>query len=195
MDKKLLEEIKGFGADPYFVRFIIALSGVTHRDEVDFMVENVPEAQQKKMKRALQKHYPKKWEQLWKEKKEQKHLKLESRLFSKTPLPPKSKGRPRKDHVWIAIQFLRDYFIKLTSKPNMKLIAKIVGMAYSNILTGWKEREGTIPRSILPGSPVEMTVEFLLQWYDSQKDSIREALDTNTPLRDIIEKKGNRKVN
>lgn len=209
IDRDIETKLDKIGADPYFVRYILSMYNVSPAESPKennfFSIEKWGSSAQRKIKRNIQKNYGTNWNVIWKLKhysmKDLFNREMRENLFYMCPEPSKKPGRPREDNVWAAVYHLRNYFMKITSRYNasgvlikkgnfcMSLISEIFGKDCVYLNEEWSEKKKNLKLSIFPASPVESTTDELLKMYESQKEIIREALDTNTPLYEIRRRK------
>lgn len=222
MDRETIKEIINIGGNPYFVRFLLAYHGLIHSEVAPFTITKWPEAQRKRTNRAIKKHFGNSAKSMQayttrRIKKDYLNSKILKTPFYCTPLPSNPSYRPRKDAQWVAVYHLRNYFIKFTRRPNMSLIYKIIfpDKNYFYINSEWSKRrqriETIMSRPIFTetingvsitkaismtdnGILVTMTTNELLKYYEVNEEKIKEALDTDARLIDIIRNKAiNRK--
>src|SRR5215831_9480533 len=127
MDISLRKEIEKTKADPEFVEFVMAWHGVIGATtDVPFAEETQSTAYQKKIKRWTKRDFGTKWKFYWKVIlhecwKLRREMVLERNLFKLEPRGANPSHRPRNEGRWSAIFDLRNYFTKMTGRPQMRL--------------------------------------------------------------------------
>lgn len=208
LKKPLREEITKMGGDPDFIWFIIEWCGGDSRIE-DFMKEKYSEAYLKRLKNKIKKDIGENWKSVDNDVKNEclrprKKLKLKKSLFRLEPLTPNPSNRPPHYEKWLTVFYLREYFKKITGKPNMGLITKILlphkdDKDYNPFNSEWYRRsewfkedndlktslgsnnEHLLPIADLNGNAL-LSIDGLIRFYQSNQDKIIKALETGRPL-------------
>ena len=200
MSEKLIEKLEKLNADRIFMQFILAVHGLIHAQKVPFTTTKRTDAYQKKIKRQVQKDFREDWKQYWEEVikkgwKEQDKIILKKDLFKIEPVPPPPHHRPRNDNLWLAIFDLRNYFIKLTGKPNMPLICDF--LASKNLWKLASQGSGDKDASLnkewdkrkywFQDMDGGARIDTLYNYFLTNNKTITESLNTITPVKELLE--------
>jgi hypothetical protein len=186
-----MKKLEKIGADPFFVKWLMASLFLEDAKICHSTFRKMSQTELKREKRRIQREHPNDWEYHWKYfmkfKKEQEKRKFEKGLFSFYPVWPKPPHRPRKNRQWLAVYYLRNYFVKLTGKPHMALVRDIVfpDYEYSLFNSEWSRRKDKLDYQFQEGSPAIWPTDKLLNlWNDiiSKRKDIRQALLTGYPI-------------
>jgi hypothetical protein len=137
-ERQLIEErIEKVGADPFYIQFILIWYG--WQPEV-FPIGSVSETEKKRMKRRLLasgQYSQDKWKTILENLRKFKNTKLKKTLFWMHPIPRHPRNRPKNIDKLKIVHILRIYFTELTGKPQMELIAGILGIESDSLAQEW----------------------------------------------------------
>jgi hypothetical protein len=182
MNKKVFEKIKGFGGNPFFVEFLIEW---TRSEAVDFQTEKFVESYLKKIKRRAFRDGGKDyWIEIKKKcLKPRLKLILQKNLFKKTINPPNPRHRRRNYGFWLLVHYLREYFKKITGRPQIKLICEILcpKFDYFELNSEFYKRKNWFSE--------EIPIDNLLKFYEANEKIIKQVLRTGIPFYEMLEKR------
>lgn len=209
LNNTLRKEITKIGGNPDVVRFLTGWCNLISSKKIDLMDKmdkKFTDAYLKKIKRKASKDGGKEyWEEIKTESlTPRKKMKLRKSLFMLSPVGPNPSHCPPHYEKWLAVFYLREYFKKITGKPKMKLIAKILlphkdDKDYNPFNSEWYRRgkwfnvnedlktslgssnEHLLPIADLNGNPL-ISIDGLIRWYQSNQAKIIEALETGIPV-------------
>ncbi len=192
--KKVLDEIAYVEADPIFVIFLLYLHNLISTKIVDFCDKDWFREHSMKIKEKIKEEKGKEWKSEWRVIKKEsldprRKMKLIKGLFKIEPIAL-PKNRPAKISLWLAISDLRDYFIYITGKPNMRLIKKIlVNIANlkwgknTSIKSEWSKKKKWLENNYHSYQP---PIEDVIKFYDYNRKKIINIMKTSTPFYDYI---------
>jgi hypothetical protein len=181
LNNQLGKEIRKQRADPEFLLFLMGWTGFIHSKVVDFVVEKYRETYLKKIKRKATKDGGKFfWEEIKRKcLKPRLKIQLQKNLFKMEPLAPNPPNRPKNYSLWLTVYYFREYFKRITKKPQMRLIAEILfpSKIYSELNSEWSKR-----RTWFKGDEFVVPIDDLLKFYNANKETILGALRTGIPI-------------
>jgi hypothetical protein len=184
MDATIRKEIEAMNADPDFVEFVLGWHGVIGATEVPFTAEKESVAYQRKIKRWTQKAYGTEWRFYWgvilnECWKTRRQMVLQRNLFKMEPRGPNPNHRPRNDAVWSAVFDLRNYFEKISGRPQMGLLGRLFYPNQREVRFNgeWYERKDWFTNE----NGAER-LETLERFYQHNRARILETLRTRIPF-------------
>lgn len=204
---KSSQEKKKIDFDKTLVKFILAWHNLIYSEKVSLTTEKRSSAYQKRIKRQVQKDLGTEWKKYWRNIirrgwKEQDAMKQTKNLFWLESSPMNPAYRPRKDEKYLATYHLRNYFIKLTGKPQMALIAtEIFNEDYATFKVEYYRRKKYIEQlvegqlhiqkykdkvktaqMIIAKPAMIKTTDELIQICEDYKERIEKALSDKIPI-------------
>ncbi len=131
MTEDLVGQIQPTGADPWFVKFVFAWHGLIGMSETPFTTEKESATFQRRMKRWVQRDYGREWQFYWRVIRDEcwkarRKIVLQRGLFKMEPRGPLARTRQRSEATWTAVFDVRQYFIAVTGRPQMRLLGQLV---------------------------------------------------------------------
>lgn len=197
-DKELKNKIIALNADPYFIWFYCGWNNLINTECYCFQSEGFDASYQKKVKRDIQKEYGDNWEKEWEYQKTEGFKARNKLMITKSlfkleemiPLPKKN-GRPRDMVFWQTIFDIKNYFVKITGEPRMRLLSDVFFpyLATNYLGAEWSRRKSWFTEAEIMES--EKRVSDAERFYSTKNLIIRECLRENKPLYEkYMENKG-----
>ncbi len=183
LSDKQRKEIVSVGGDPDFVEFVLAWHGVIRAERVPFTHDRPSQTiirhTKRRLLRAWGSVHPKAWKEILFAWRERPKLMLHKTLFTVEPQSVTPPHRPRDTAKWTAVCDLRNYFKRVSGGPKMILIQESLGLgrAYGQFNPEWQRRKSWF-------GEIEATerLDKLRIYYQVNRDSIRDSLQTGIPL-------------
>ncbi len=153
----LEREITRIGGDSGLVRLILASEGVVgvHQQRA-LSAQDERQSFRGNAGRRLKREAGPEYRDLIVNRRKMGRVMLEKTLFSIQPAPPKRRGEQEKRPRWRAACLLRQYFVRLTKRPHIGLIAKIVSpdIDYDSFKRGFAKHRRQVKAELAAESSV-----------------------------------------
>jgi hypothetical protein len=184
MDSAIRKEIEERGADPDFVRFVLAWHGVIGATDVPFTAEKESPTYQKKIKRLTQKDFGTKWRFYWNLIlndcwKMYRKMVLQRNLFKMEPKGTNPPHKRRNEALWNAVFDLRNYFQPMNEhkRPPMRLLAALLDQDEETFHEEWYKRKDWFEDE--NGAERLQRLKLFFQY---NRERILESLRTGVPI-------------
>lgn len=185
MDAIIRKEIEKIKADPDFIEFVMAWHGeIGATTEAPFAEETQSDAYQKKTKRWTLRDFGTEGKFYWKVIlnecwKARRKMVLVRNLFRLEPRAVNPNHRPPNEGRWSAIFDLRNYFTKVTRRPQMRLLGQLFypDQEEDTFVKEWNRR-----KEWFHDEKGDERLARLELFYRSNHERIRETLRTGVPF-------------
>jgi hypothetical protein len=185
MDAIIRKEIETINADPEFVEFVMAWHGeIGATTQVPFAGETQSDAYQRKIKRWTLRDFGTECKFYWKVIsnecwKARRKMVLVRNLFSLEPRGVNPNHRPANEGRWNAIFDLRNYFAKVTGRPQMRLLGQLFypDQEEDTFIKEWNRR-----KDWFKDENAAERLEKLEAFYRFNRERVLESLRTGVPM-------------
>ena len=189
LSNSLRNVVEGIGGEPDFIDFLLGWYGLLNCESTELPTWPYwSTAAQRKKKRELEAQYGDLWRVEWKKlqaeaKCYKRETKFYTNLFALEPQTKKVGHRPMKSNFWFAMSDTKNYFCRVSGKPNWNLLAKIFYetggevFGYQYAQAEYAKRKGYLGRY-----DGEIRLDKLIRTYGTFKPVIMEVLKSRTPM-------------